>query len=47
MLINRKKHLIINKKHFIIVKRNRRLLNETCDCLKRLFNVQQFTSKNE
>ncbi len=40
MLINRKKHLIINEKHFIVVERNHRLLNETCDYLKRLFNVQ-------
>ncbi len=40
MLINRKKHLIINKKHFIVVKRDRRLLNKTSDYLKRLFNVQ-------
>ncbi len=39
MLINRKRYLIINKKHFIVVKRDRRLLNETCDYLKRLFNV--------
>ncbi len=40
MLINRKKHLIINKRYFIVVKRNRRLLNEIRDCFKRLFNVQ-------
>ncbi len=39
MLINYKKHLIINKKHFIVVERNRCLLNETRDYLKRLFNV--------
>ncbi len=39
MLINYKRHLIINKRYFIIVKRNRRLLNETRDYLKRLFNV--------
>ncbi len=39
MLANRKKHLIINKKHFIIIKRNRRLLNETLNYFKRLFNV--------
>ncbi len=40
MLTNYKKHLIINKKHFIVVKRDRRLLNEIRDYLKRLFNVQ-------
>ncbi len=40
MLINRKKHLIFNEKHFIVVERDRRLLNETRDYLKRLFNVQ-------
>ncbi len=40
MLINRKKYLITNKKHFIVVKRDCRLLNETRDYSKRLFNVQ-------
>ncbi len=40
MLTNRKRHLITNEKHFIVVKRDCRLLNETRDYLKRLFNFK-------